>query len=46
VGTNVSVGDGETEFFARYQMTPKWSVKTSSSSKTSGAEILYTIKFK
>jgi translocation and assembly module TamB len=46
VGTNFSVGDGETEFFARYQLTPKWSVKTSSSSKTSGAEILYTIRFK
>jgi translocation and assembly module TamB len=46
VGTNVSVDGSETEFVARYRLTPKWSIKTSSSSNTSGAEILYTIKFK
>ena len=46
VGTNVSVDGSETEFVARYRLTPKWSVRTSSSSKTSGAELLYTIRFK
>jgi translocation and assembly module TamB len=46
VGTNISVDGGEKEFIARYQLNRKWSIKTTSSSVTSGAELLYTIKFK
>ncbi len=46
VGTNVSVDGGETEFVARYKINRRVSVKTSSSSATSGAQVLYTIEFK
>ena len=46
VGTNISIDGSEKEFIARYQMTRRWSVKTSSSASTSGAELLYTIRFK
>lgn len=46
VGTNVSVGGSEREFIARYKITRRLSLKTTSSSTTSGGEILYTIEFK
>ena len=46
VGTNLSVDGSETEFVARYRINPKLSVRTTSSSSTSGGEVLYTIEFK
>lgn len=46
VGTNVSVDGNEKEFVARYRFNRKWSVQTTSSSTTSGGEVLYTIEFK
>lgn len=46
VGTNVSVDGGEKEFVARYKINNRLSLKTTSSSTTSGGELLYTIEFK
>ena len=46
VGTNVSVDGNEKEFVARYKINRHWSLKTTSSSTTSGGQVLYTIEFK
>jgi len=46
VGTNMSVDGSEREFVARYKINRKLSLKTTSSSSTSGGELLYTIEFK
>ena len=46
VGTNVSVDGSEKEFVARYKINRKLSLKTTSSSTTSGGELMYTIEFK